>query len=442
MNRKVFGVLTCFLVLAALTTGVLASGFEVYEQGSAASGQAGAFVAQADDPTALFYNPAGIAYLEGHQVHFNGTFILPDVKFQSPLYGQYKNTQDFFFVPSLYYTWRINDSVAFGLGTWSNWNLSTEWDNLFPARFASKRAKMNTLTISPSLAWRINENNALALSLRWNRTKINLDRAQDTTLFSYLNNFPSLVVSEGMVETDLDDTSLGWGLSYLGRWNEWSFGFRYNSKASMNLDGTTHFTMPTSIGAFALLFPRESTSTQLDLPQNLAIGFGYASERWGMNFDITWTDYSVWDQADVHFDNWTYFSFPPFIPKTPAVMDETLVFDWKDSFVYRLGFHYNLNNEWALRWGLIYDRAPVPDQTRSPVLPDTDRLSYTFGAGYKSETWSFNTYIMYLDFKTGDIPATNLYNYNNNGLFTYPMQLGGQYKGDAWLGGFDFTFKF
>src|SRR6476659_7477945 len=41
-----------------------AAGFEVTVQGARAAGMAGAFAAQADDPTALFYNPGGLAFVE------------------------------------------------------------------------------------------------------------------------------------------------------------------------------------------------------------------------------------------------------------------------------------------------------------------------------------------------------------------------------------------
>ncbi|TYB81177.1 MAG: hypothetical protein FXF54_14905 [Kosmotoga sp.] len=43
-------------------TFVFANGFQINEQGAKALGMGGAFVAQADDPSALYFNPAGITY--------------------------------------------------------------------------------------------------------------------------------------------------------------------------------------------------------------------------------------------------------------------------------------------------------------------------------------------------------------------------------------------
>ncbi|MEN7974112.1 MAG: outer membrane protein transport protein, partial [Verrucomicrobiota bacterium] len=40
---------------------------------------------------------------------------------------------------------------------------------------------------------------------------------------------------------------------------------------------------------------------------------------------------------------------------------------------------------WALRAGYVWDESPVPDTTRSPELPGSDRQMLMFGAGWKGE---------------------------------------------------------
>ena len=51
------------------------SGFSIFEQGAKATGMGGAFVATADDPSAIFYNVAGIAQLRRMEVSAGGTII-------------------------------------------------------------------------------------------------------------------------------------------------------------------------------------------------------------------------------------------------------------------------------------------------------------------------------------------------------------------------------
>ena len=58
-----------------------ASGFALVQQGTAAMAQGNAFVAEASDASAVFYNPAGLNQLKRAQV-YQGTFInYPDREF-------------------------------------------------------------------------------------------------------------------------------------------------------------------------------------------------------------------------------------------------------------------------------------------------------------------------------------------------------------------------
>ena len=53
-------------------------------QGAAASGMGNAFTAQADDPSALHYNPAGLTQLSGFQTLFGATIVGGTTEFTSP----------------------------------------------------------------------------------------------------------------------------------------------------------------------------------------------------------------------------------------------------------------------------------------------------------------------------------------------------------------------
>ena len=48
------------IALLGATGSAQAAGFKVNEQGAKAMAMANAFTAQADDPSALYYNPAGL----------------------------------------------------------------------------------------------------------------------------------------------------------------------------------------------------------------------------------------------------------------------------------------------------------------------------------------------------------------------------------------------
>ena len=55
----------CLLLVPAASHG---AGFALFEHGARAVALGGAFGATADDPTAIYFNPAGIAFLQGTQM--------------------------------------------------------------------------------------------------------------------------------------------------------------------------------------------------------------------------------------------------------------------------------------------------------------------------------------------------------------------------------------
>lgn len=66
------GVIKRGFILASLLglslVNLLGSSFLIYQQVTAAMGMGGAFIAMTNDPSALFYNAAGLAFLSGTQL--------------------------------------------------------------------------------------------------------------------------------------------------------------------------------------------------------------------------------------------------------------------------------------------------------------------------------------------------------------------------------------
>src|SRR5438128_4763185 len=88
------------VVAALLTSGAaFGSGSSIFEQGAKATGMGGAFAATADDPSAIFYNVAGLAQQRHTAFSIGGTFINfsnefvgdPNDAFSSGARGFYKH---------------------------------------------------------------------------------------------------------------------------------------------------------------------------------------------------------------------------------------------------------------------------------------------------------------------------------------------------------------
>jgi long-chain fatty acid transport protein len=56
---------------------------------------------------------------------------------------------------------------------------------------------------------------------------------------------------------------------------------------------------------------------------------------------------------------------------------------WRDTWRYALGGTYAMNDSITLRAGVAFDETPVPDETRTPRLPDSDRTWVAIGARWQ-----------------------------------------------------------
>ncbi len=91
MKMRIEFIMTLIFFYSAITTaqtvdvskrGTTAAPFLSIAQGARALGMGGAFVAIADDPSAMYWNPAGIADLQGIQVLIDHTNWIADLQYQ------------------------------------------------------------------------------------------------------------------------------------------------------------------------------------------------------------------------------------------------------------------------------------------------------------------------------------------------------------------------
>ncbi len=102
----------------------------IYEHGAAAMAMAGAFTSLAKDPSALWHNPAGMAWLEGTQILGGATFIIPSGSVDFPDYPgspPYNQEKALFTPPNLYLTHQLSKKAVIGLGVFAPYGLGITW---------------------------------------------------------------------------------------------------------------------------------------------------------------------------------------------------------------------------------------------------------------------------------------------------------------------------
>src|SRR5262245_41268731 len=160
-----------------------AAGFAIFEQGARGMGFAGAFTAQANDPSAIFHNAAGIAFLKGNQVYFGGTLIAPRADFTGtdPFPGATvteRGDPGFLVPPAADITHQFSERLVMGVGLHVPFGLKTEWENpaSYSGRFISKRAELKGFSINPTIAYKLEDRFAIGGGLDIRFSSVNLQR--------------------------------------------------------------------------------------------------------------------------------------------------------------------------------------------------------------------------------------------------------------------------
>ncbi|MGC8924729.1 MAG: OmpP1/FadL family transporter, partial [Calditerrivibrio sp.] len=173
------------LSIIGITSGMAYSnGFQINEQGAKALGMGGAFVAQADDPSAVYFNPAGITQLAGTQFSLGVSPIAPRATFDSDgkttaVTGKGDIDTDgekqTFYIPNFYLTQKIGNNFAFGVGIFSNFGLATDWPDDWEGRFTTTNAEITTISLNPVLAYKISDKLSIAAGVVIQKMDVTLE---------------------------------------------------------------------------------------------------------------------------------------------------------------------------------------------------------------------------------------------------------------------------
>ena len=127
-----------------------------------------AFTAQADDPSAIYYNPAGLTQLKGKNVMVGATYVALDggeFTGTTPLDRRRDRERDpevARISSSRMRTTRIRTSdgyISYGVGIFSPFGLGQEYENKNTSIFRNQitMIDLQTVVVNPTIAFKINE---------------------------------------------------------------------------------------------------------------------------------------------------------------------------------------------------------------------------------------------------------------------------------------------
>jgi long-chain fatty acid transport protein len=407
-------ILACVLALVTAMAGsVGAAGYSIYEQGTAAMGQASAFTARADDPSAIFFNPAGIAGQEA-AIHLGATLILPSSEFDgdNPYPGistHEKMKTGVFYPPHVFIVYPTN-SVTLGLGLYAPFGLGTEWKDDFSGRAVSKFAEIQTIYLNPVVAKKFGPV-SVGVGVEVVYSTVALKR---TVMMPVV--YGDDVVWTDAAELDLEgdngfsDYGFNAGVQY-SPMEMLTVGARYQSKVETNHtgDATFHVIEPVA----AAFVPPEPASVEAMIPMPAIWSVGVAvrpTDKLTVEANLVSMQWSAFDSLKMTFTE-----------VANAHLSESIPELYDDAFSYRIGAEYEMTPNFALRCGYIFDETPQPTQSVSPLLPGADRNSYQIGCGYTMDNMTIDFAYMYLDFMDRSTERSSFAGYD--GLYTSTAHL-------------------
>lgn len=357
------GFWTClFSILSFLIpTDGWAVGFRLPNQDPEGIARGNAFVATADNPSAIYYNPAGITQLEGQQFRAGMYLISADTEFKSPA-GLIGDTDTSFqAVPQLYYVNSLKKlPLSFGLGIYAPYGLALDWGEDSPFRTIAQNGKLLYATVNPVVAWKVHETLSLAIGPTINYSKAELEQG-----FSPLNPGDRF---------KFEGDALGLGFNAGLRWQphqKWAFGVNYRSPTRLNYEGNSK----TRPGSPFPYYPRTTTRAAVEFPQFVKAGVSFRPrEDWNFEFNVDWTD---WDKLDAIVFTGAPIGYIPF------------VLNYRSSFMYEFGITKRLGERYFASVGYIFSENSSPDRHFSPLIPDSDLQLGSIGIGRHGKRWDW-----------------------------------------------------
>jgi len=338
-------------ILAAAPAPLPASATRVGFKEAFAASRGNAFVATADNPSAIYYNPAGLTQIEGQEILASTYSIRLGSDYRSGLTGRtssLKNeTQT---LPHFYYGWKQPRSKwALGVGFYAPFGLSTDWNGSTDLLEFATRNRETYTTLNVAFAYELTDTLSVAGGLTYNHLKVDLRQGV----------YYSVLAPAAAYRFEADGSAAGYTLGL--RWQpgkRHAFGLSYQARTRFDISGTS--SLPPLLAA-------EPARANFVFPEVLIAGYSFRpAPAWNIEANVDWTNWSCVNTVTI----------------SKASGATPLVFNWRSSCFYELGATRYFKGGWNASGGLTWSENSVPDSSWNPAMPDVDRLFWNAGIGY------------------------------------------------------------
>ncbi len=412
------------LMLAGGARSLHAGAFALSDQSSSAiaTSFAGA-AATAEDPGTIFFNPAGMAYLDGIQTESDYTYIHPRAEFDNKgshySFGEPISGSDGggagrgASISATYLTATVYKNpeygqLTLGIGITVPFGLVVDYDPKWVGRYSSQRSELRTIDYDFSAAY------------RWKFISVGggfdaqyssavLTQAIDFGLLEFAAGVPGAAPgkSDGVLRLEGSDVSYGFNVGGIVEYLQpgqvpflgtGKLGMSYRSGITQNYTGEISFRgVPAIIKeTTGNTFAGQPGGAQLRLPETY--NFSLAQQvftKFNLLASLTWTRWGRLSDIPINFSN---PSSQAALVSDPNLNHPGIDNQFVDAFRYTGGFEYQATKDILLRFGAGYDETPVPNaQLRPTRIPDGDRILLSAGVKYHAASFKSPIFHQHVD---------------------------------------------
>jgi len=452
--------LTTLAVIAAPAT-VFAGGFSLNEQSASAMGVANAgAVANPENATTVYFNPAGMSQLKGTNISFGAAILDIDAEAKSanatnqlgqPVNGRNGgDIANLAVLPNFYMTHEVSESVDVGFGIHAPYGLAADYDDDFAGRFFADKTELTALAFSPSISVNNGQGLSMGASINILYVEGKLTKFQDNSGRSFRAPNGALpgttLPPQGYADIEGDDVGVTFQVGFLYELNDRTqFGLTAQTGTELDLDGDATFTdlvvIPQQGSAAGFAVPINSTEpakVPLSIPESISVGLKHkATDDFTVLAGATYTRWSRFEALNIYGTD----SSKPVTSGNSGGPNGQLTHIpeyWQNTWQFNLGGVWQATPAWAFKAGYAWDESPVDDFITARI-PSSDRHWLTLGTQWKDvqSGWTVDAAVGTLLFT--DDPKLNEFSYvldaggNTQKNASDPnSNYKGEYELDAW----------
>lgn len=414
MKRLMACALTLALGHSAWAVG--GGGFANQIVGTRALGMGNAFVAVADDPSAVFFNPAGLVNMDGTNLSVGFAPHFPSLEYENgPIKSEVTNYTPV--VPNLYITTRLVDSPwAFGFGVYSHFGLKVVWPFDGPFNYLTTESDLTLPHFNPTVSYKVNEKLSLGGGLVYAMANAELKSALpiDAINVSLGGAVTGAADGEQIVKGDGDGIGATAGILYRPT-EKHTVGLTWRSDLKVDIKGDVlakGFTNE-SQAFFGGTSYSTGIETSVTLPPSVILGYSYRRGNLTWALDGEWMGFSSYRSTEIDFESGSLLSAP-----------ETR-HEYKDDWSFGTGLNYVWNESWQTRMGYTYYPAMSLEANWDPSVPDSPSNGLHIGGSWAKKSFSIDLSYSLLNFKKARINNTvgNTVGVTVNGTYDVLVQI-------------------